>query len=402
MPYLAQVLREALGSLGEHVRLGNVRCVSAKRGWWTREVKEDVWKRGGAGWLVGKVNVGKSSLFECIYPKGRTTQGILPSELESSSSPETKVSVNASDAPETNLTSTDQYRHDHIGNCLDIDELDRDIKHTLLPPAPREATFPLMPIVSSHPGTTASPIRVPFGSGKGELIDLPGLLRGNLEDFVAKEYKQNLVMRRRVWPEQFVIKPGQSLLVSGLIRITSTIPDVVLLACPFVPLDCHVTSTEKAIAIHLQEESSGVVNISKQGAGDAMVSAGVFALKWDVTKRRAGPLTASDAVGLKPQNLPFIVFSTDILIEGCGWIEITVQVRRKDYEEQGALHHENGNVSYPAVEVFSPEGRSIGARRPMNAWMLGDHKNASNGKSRPRKSMKGVKKSIKLARATNA
>jgi len=71
LPYLRDVLRDALGSEGRNLRLGNVRCVSAMRGWWTSEVKEAIWKRGGAGWMVGKVNVGKSQLFEVVFPRGR-------------------------------------------------------------------------------------------------------------------------------------------------------------------------------------------------------------------------------------------------------------------------------------------------------------------------------------------
>lgn len=71
MPYLRETLRDALGRTGRNVRLGNMRCVSAKRGWWTKEVKEDIWDRGGAAWMVGKVNVGKSNLFEVAFPKGR-------------------------------------------------------------------------------------------------------------------------------------------------------------------------------------------------------------------------------------------------------------------------------------------------------------------------------------------
>ncbi|KAG4431243.1 hypothetical protein IFR05_013265, partial [Cadophora sp. M221] len=71
MPYLREVLRDALGRSAKDVRLGNVRCVSAKQAWWTKELKEDIWKRGGAGWMVGKVNVGKSQLFHDVFPKGR-------------------------------------------------------------------------------------------------------------------------------------------------------------------------------------------------------------------------------------------------------------------------------------------------------------------------------------------
>jgi hypothetical protein len=71
MPYVREVLRDALGRENKDARLGNVRLVSAKRGWWTKQVKEDIWERGGAGWMVGKVNVGKSNLFEAVFPKGR-------------------------------------------------------------------------------------------------------------------------------------------------------------------------------------------------------------------------------------------------------------------------------------------------------------------------------------------
>ncbi|KAH0405644.1 hypothetical protein KCU90_g24879, partial [Aureobasidium melanogenum] len=74
MPYLRETLRDALGRTGRNVRLGNMRCVSAKRGWWTKQVKEDIWERGGAAWMVGKVNVGKSNLFEVAFPKGRAQE----------------------------------------------------------------------------------------------------------------------------------------------------------------------------------------------------------------------------------------------------------------------------------------------------------------------------------------
>jgi len=63
MPYLTTVLRDALGRSGKDVRLGNVRCVSAIRGWWTPTLKEEIFKRGGGGWMVGKVNVGKSQFL---------------------------------------------------------------------------------------------------------------------------------------------------------------------------------------------------------------------------------------------------------------------------------------------------------------------------------------------------
>ena len=53
MPQMREILRDAIGKTGKDVRLGNVHLVSSKRGWWTRQVKTDIWERGGANWLVG-------------------------------------------------------------------------------------------------------------------------------------------------------------------------------------------------------------------------------------------------------------------------------------------------------------------------------------------------------------
>lgn len=370
MPYLLQVLRDALGSHGKDVRLGNVRCVSAKRGWWTRQVKDEIWERGGGGWMVGKVNVGKSNLFECVFPKGpwdmvtnksQKSENWLPHQLLASPSSRPLLSRNPVQM----------------------------LKESFLPPPQPEKQFPVMPTVSHLPGTTASPIRIPFGNGKGELIDLPGLARGSLEDHVMEDHRSSLVMRHRVKPKQYVIKPGQSLLISGLVRITPTTPEVTVLAYPFVPLSGHVTSTEKAVALSTQLQPSGVPAIAKLETGQKMALAGSFQLQWDVTRQRAGPLTSRSAARLSTTVLPFVILSTDILIEGCGWVELVAQVRKKNMESTGA-----GN-KYPVVEICSPNGDYIAARRPMNGWLLGKPKVAPGG--RPRRSMKGVKKASKLA-----
>src|SRR5436305_10218421 len=82
MPYFQSVLRTALGRHAEDIRLGNVHLVSSKRGWWTREIKESIWKRGGGSWMVGKVNVGKSNLFEVLFPKGSTDRTPSYADLE--------------------------------------------------------------------------------------------------------------------------------------------------------------------------------------------------------------------------------------------------------------------------------------------------------------------------------
>ena len=406
MPYLTEVLRDALGRSGADVRLGNVRCVSSRRGWWTKQIKDEIWDRGGGGWMVGKVNVGKSNLFECIFPKGRQ-EDVNFNALRRNATKIVPIDPQ-SDSPQDlhATTAPDQAFIPSLGARPSPDLLRGPLhEDSLLPPAPAETRYPVMPIVSSLPGTTVAPIRLLFGSGKGELIDLPGLSRGNLEDNVLDERKLDLVMRRRVKPEQFVLKPGQSILLGGgLVRITPTSQDVTTLAYPFVPLKAHVTSTEKAAAIQSQEQSSGIPSLLKPGIGAFIASAGSFPLKWDVTKKRAGPLTSSSAGRLHTKILPFIVYSTDILIEGCGWVELVAQVRKKDIESQLVGYEDRGQgvapLDVPAVEIFTPHGGHVDARSPMNGWLLGGPNTASAGKraARPRRSMKGVKKAEKMAK----
>ena len=391
MPYLLQVLRNALGESAENVRLGNVRCVSSKRGWWTKHVKEDIWNRGGGGWMVGKVNVGKSNLFENIFPKGRKDGYSLDSLLHPAQQ-RSRV-----DLPKVN---NDERQVNQSIQDLPEKTEPKFSEDSLLPPASPEVPFPVLPLVSSLPGTTASPIRIPFGGGKGELIDLPGLARGGLEEFVIDAHKVDLVMCNRVKPEQLVIKPGQSLLVGGLLRLTPATPDLVFLACPFLPLRCQVMSTERAIAIHTQLEDCSVSTIAKPGIGSRMNSAGTFVLKWDVTKQRAGPLTKAAAVGLSTETLPFVVFSADILVEGCGWIEVAAQVRKKDMETGTNASDLFDTRPYPRIEVSSPDGGHVGVRRSMGIWSLCGKKCLLSPKApvRLRRSMKGVKKNLKKVR----
>lgn len=376
MPYLSEVLRDALGFSASRVRLGNVHCVSSKRGWWTKKLKEDIWTRGGGGWLVGKVNVGKSNLFDSIFPKGRSMA--LPSVVGRQEDTETR---------------NDLQRISGFEERLQED--------TLLPPASLETLYPMMPVVSHLPGTTAAPIRLPFGGGRGELVDLPGLPRGVFENHVQDDHKPDIVMQHRVTPKQFVIKPGQSLLLGGLVRITPATPQIIVLAYPFVPIESHVTSTAKAIEIQTQKEISGISNIAMPDIGDKMAFAGTFPLKWDVTKKRAGPLTSPHGVGLDTKVLPFSILSTDILIEGCGWVELVVQIRKGPMKVDGEGGGENECTKvkvFPRVDVYSPEGKSIGARQPMNAWLLGGPKPVPSNrrKGRPRRSMKGSKRLKKL------
>ena len=394
MPYVVQVLRDALGGIAANVRLGNVRCVSAKRGWWTRPIKEDIYSRGGGGWMVGKVNVGKSNLIETLFPKGRTENVSFGALKYAAERGPKQVSTSTWPGRNTAALHINQQR---FGVSQEKDR--NTLQDSPLPPAPPETPFPALPLVSSVPGTTASPIRLPFGNGKGELVDLPGLERGGLEAYVMDEHKQDLVMRSRPKPEQLSLKYGQSLLLGGLVRITPLTPDLNVLVYPFVPLKPHIASTERAIAIHTQQEPSAAPSIAKLGVGNRMASAGRFSLKYDVTRQRAGALTSKAAAGLNANVLPFLVLSTDVLIEGCGWVELVAQVRKKDFESPAIAKTFLDDKPYPQVEVVSPGGRYIGVRRPMGAWLLCERKpGSSNNKVRPRRSMKGVKKRLKVLR----
>lgn len=158
MPYLVQVLRDALGESAANVRLGNVRCVSAKRGWWTAHVKEEIWNRGGGGWMVGKVNVGKSNLIENVFPKGRadniSVQAVRNAARKESQSSQGLCTPNTT-ISQGNQPSSALYEEGSGGT-----------HDSLLPPVAPEIPFPVLPVVSSLPGTTASPIRLPFGNGK--------------------------------------------------------------------------------------------------------------------------------------------------------------------------------------------------------------------------------------------
>ena len=379
MPTLVEILRDALNVQGDRFRLGNVYCVSSKRGWWTQRLKEDVWSRGGGGWMLGMVNVGKSSLFEAAFPKG-SHQGFAGAASSNSLS--------------TTVRQTQSERSDALASSL-MSAVPVAGGNDLLPPAPRFEPFPVMPIISSLPGTTVSPVRLPFGNGKGELIDLPGLARDSLDKMILGEAKASLVMTSRIRAPQYTIKPGQSLVVSNLVRITPEFDDLVLLACPFLPLCCHVTSTEKAKAILAQENFNAVGGTAQPRVASLVTSAGVYRLKWDVTKHRTGPLTASDAARLRPQTLPFVVYSLDLLLQGVGWIELAVQVRKRQLEGEDA-----DSISFPSVEVFSPNGKFIGSRRSLNAWTYGGlkRKPVSRRTSRPRLSKKGEKKRLKTER----
>ncbi|OAK98013.1 hypothetical protein IQ06DRAFT_279020 [Phaeosphaeriaceae sp. SRC1lsM3a] len=468
MPYVKDVLRDALGRENKLARLGNVRLVSAKRGWWTKQVKEDIWERGGAGWMVGKVNVGKSNLFEAVFPKGRGADYQEIRKIRSAAEREEMLNSTKSledlarvqqelaeeDAETERLANQPQEHVHQPPEELETPEEDlEDDPEALLPPPQPYTPYPVLPIASSLPGTTASPIRIPFGKNRGELIDLPGLARTapGLETFVLPSAHDELVMTSRLNADRYVLKPGQSLILGGgLIRFTPVTSEHIFLVHPFVPIHSHVTRTDKARDYQAQtsDRQLQVPAILAPNVGSKMGSAGVYKLKWDVTKTLAGPVTSSVAGKMKVENLPFRIWSTDILIEGVGWVEVSCQTRRpqgwrpvgnvkkdpnhaqkakearmkaelerkerkfnprpdddpfaEDTREEELGEGEGDDMAdwqteYPEIEVFSPLGKFVGARRPMCASMTSGPKiiAARDRKVRPRQSMVSVKRQRK-------
>ncbi|EEH48785.2 uncharacterized protein PADG_04864 [Paracoccidioides brasiliensis Pb18] len=394
MTFILKVMREALGSKGKYVRLGNVHMVSAHRGWWTKDIKDKIWEEGGGVWMVGKTNVGKSNLLQVVFPK--SPRALPPPKLSSSRRFDGSLQLNRRNM---NLTdSTAHYNELPLPGELkdqDPDQSGKTIQEVdvLLPPPQKVTQYPVFPIVSSLPGTTASPIRIPFGRKRGEVIDLPGLARGGLGDFVKDDYKPDLIMKKRIKPERLTLKPTQSLVLGGgLVRITPADADkFIILAAPFVPIQPHVTSTEKAILMQAeQRDVPNVPRIAKEGIAESIQSAGVFEIKGDVTKTYGKPTSLPlDRKRKKLLNtLPYRVLSTDILIEGCGWVELIVQVRKKDLEA-GFM---------PKVEVFTPTGKFVGNRMPMCAYSFlleKQQRSAKRRTKRPMRSMKRAKRSAK-------
>lgn len=364
MQYIRSILREKL-KIPEDVRMGNVHMISAHRGWWTKQVKEEMEEHGGGIWIVGKINAGKSSFVEACIPKDSRNLEKM-AELVARRAAEESAPHSQSKQP----------------------DLDPD---SLLPPAPREDLYPVLPVVSSLPGTTVSPIRIPFGRGRGEVIDLPGLDRGSLDNHVQDKYKRDLIMTKRRNPERHNIKPGQSLVLGGtLVRITPTDPQTIVTAACFVPLDSHLTSTDKAVKIQAGELTPRTEDIAKPGTQETISLAGVFDLKWDVTRSNL-PKSIAKVMkdkGSAPAFIPYRVMAADILIEGCGWIELTAQIRAKPSENRGELAN-----SFPQVEVFTPEGKHVASRQPFECWKFVEQKlNTERQNLRHRRSIGWVKR----------
>jgi hypothetical protein len=146
-----------------------------------------------------------------------------------------------------------------------------------------------------------------------------------------------------------------------------------------VPIESHVTKTEKAIEVQTEQRPYAGTVLMKEGTGSTMASAGKFDLKWDITASNL-PSTVAKAVkdkGIPIPKLPYRVMSADVLVEGCGWIEVSVQVRTKRNEEPDT-------ENYPQIEVFTPNGKHIDTRPPIECWNFIAEKLKADKRKRPR------------------
>lgn len=435
MTYLKTVLKGALPE-GEAVENhcsrygGFFRILSVRAGWSVGRVKEDfsdklyqlnshVESCEGGIWIVGKVNVGKSRFVKEIVPKGsftnleRVTETVSGRRASYQSEIQDTGEVHAENKKDTRIKTTDQKLNQQL----------------LLPP--------VMPTVSGIPGTTVAPVRFVLGTKKCEIIDLPGMERGRFLEYVRPDVRKKVQMQKRVDPGQYVVKDGQSLLLAGLIMIEPVTRGTNFLMYPFTTLPAHVTSTESALKLmnHPNPESSklpilfqykpdpsifarykenndpeAVANkeILSQGGGSTPTSwkddhvpallpshikpAGTFRLLHDVTRHRNPNLSGIPAA--KAEFLPYKIYSTDILLEGIGWVEVVAQIKNKQLADGAILD----------VKVFTPLGKGVGSRPPMEVDMLrieGMKESGLYGLRRPRKlgkpraPMKGKKKETK-------
>jgi genetic interactor of prohibitins 3, mitochondrial len=405
MPYIREVLRDALGRQNQNARLGNVRLVSAKRGWWTKQVKEDIWERGGAGWMVGKVNVGKSHLFEAVFPKGR-----------------------GADYQDVRRIRNAAEREAMLNNAKSLDELTQ-VQQQL---AEEDAeTQRLQNKPQEHLHQPPSEDTLPDEEGEDDDFEDPDALRSS-----PASWSRVPAVRHAM-----TLHPGATYIwyldSTALIMTPTLAPDLVFLIHAFVPLVPHITRTDKAIAYQSQTSDRTLPSILAPNVGASFKRAAIYSLKWDVTRKLAGPLTDPQAGKMRPENLPFRIWSTDILLEGVGWLEVSAQTRRpQGWKPRGneKIHPEHmravrvqqrkefrarqdakfasdpfadesadpvdGDAQpewqdmYPEIEVWSPLGKFVGQRRPMCASLVSGPKQvgARERKDRPRRSMVSVKR----------
>ncbi|KAI5786745.1 hypothetical protein FPQ18DRAFT_263516 [Pyronema domesticum] len=409
MTYLKSVLKE---KLPENQRVespyNKIYAISSRSGWDIGKLKDEIASRRGGVWIVGAVNVGKSTLMRDIWPKGGVLRPVdLNDAAEFDILPENHAEIDY----------VDQEYYDDIPDLPPLDaadatppELDQilasAVEKTIEKPAKPNTARPadyIPPLISEVPGTTAAPLRVSYisanrgGKLKGEVVDLPGLERWvgfpgtGLMPYVRPDRHRMLSMKKRINPEQITLKPGQSIVLGGLVMITPKTETLHVQINPFTVLPVHVARTEKCRPQDTDHKQSWLMPDAVTPLPTAFKSAGVFTLAEDVTPRRNPMLKSKSPEALK--MLPYKVLATDIVMDGIGWVEISCQVRnRRDTGYQTV-----------DVEVFTPEGKGVMQRRCMELYMRLEEsaRNAGlrSGKHvRPRGSKKGEKKQMKIAR----
>ena len=486
MTYLKNILKDALPpgeAIEDHHSSwgGTFRVISIKNAWSIRRVKAEfshmaglklskvekgkVKNREGGIWVVGKVNVGKSRFVGEIVPEGSFTN--LKRVIETVSGPrasyspeqetltgEEKLKAFLKEVEVKERANNPETTKERLAKILEEAQIKIQNKEL------DQEELPLVsPTVSDVPGTTVAPVRVAFrhpgengrkGGVKGEIIDLPGMERGRFLDFVRPNIRRKVQMEYRVDPKQHVVKPGQSLLLAGLIMIQPKTHDTVFMMYPYTALPTHVTATEKALEFmnhpdpegcsdpvlyqhkpgpgtdFVEDEAKASTNsgtlegasvLELQASGEGFIyrpqelrdkpvlaslpgtlphnikSAGTFHLTYDVTRLRNPQLLGKTDAEI--ELLPYKIYSIDILLEGIGWVEIVAQIRT----------HQLMMDVIPQVEIFSPLGKGVGSRKPMGADMLrlqglkkigkyGVRRTPTEGRQRP--SMKGQKKQSKI------
>ncbi|KAF3108501.1 hypothetical protein TWF103_005580 [Orbilia oligospora] len=357
MTYIRRVLNNYLDDTDKEKTLKDLRIVSAKNGWTTERLKDEIRGRKGGVVFLGKTNVGKSRLYEAVFPKrGKKDLAV-------------KKGFGRRDLEEQ-------------ADFLE-DDFDFYIQNG------RRVKYPEMPLASKVPGTTVGPIAIDFAAGRGQLIDLPGFSRGGLMKYLKQDYVKQTVMVDRVNPERYIVPPEKTFLLGGLVTVRPLQPEkgrpVTLEVAVFSNVPGHVAKEEKVEGF-LNPESDSTSSKrdflwAKKAAVESFKSAGTFKLTDDVTKRRSGPLV--EGMGEDHfKKVSFRVYATDIVVEGFGWLEVSAQIGKDDPQ--------------PEIEVLSPNGESILQRETMKAYQenLKSGPKAAPG-SRPKKSMRGAKKAQK-------
>lgn len=357
MTYIRRVLSSYLDDADKEKTLKDLRIVSAKNGWTTERLKDEIRGRKGGVVFLGKTNVGKSRLYEAVFPKRGKKDLAM------------KKGFGRGDLEE---------QADGIE-----DDFDFYVQNG------KRVRYPEMPLASKVPGTTVGPIVIDFAAGRGQLIDLPGFSRGGLMKYLKQDYVKQTVMVDRVNPERYIVPPGKTFLLGGLVTVRPLQPTkgrpVTLEVAVFSNVPGHVAKEEKIEGfLNPESESESAKRDflwAKKAAVESFKSAGTFKLTDDITKRRSGPLVEGMGED-KFKNVSFRIYATDIVVEGFGWLEISAQVGKDD--------------PHPEIEVLSPNGESILQRETMKAYQesLKPGSKVAPG-SRPKKSMRGAKKAQK-------